>query len=185
MPKPVPPVLSVIVRRFRREFADDIEPAIHHIQKAAAGQPGFIGLQNSITPKRDDCELVTVITFDTPANLEKWENSPARKRFVLELDNLSQDDATNTRFNGLSLLAHPTAQISKAETVLILIAWILVLSNLLPYPLDYLLPDLPAPFWRNVLLTTVIVVLISYVLLPVSSIVLTRFKLWLAGRQGT
>jgi len=136
MPKPVPPVLSVIVRRFRREFADDIEPAIHHIQKAAAGQPGFIGLQNSISPKRDDCELVTVITFDTPENLEKWENSPARKRFVLELDSLSNDDATNTRFKGLSLLAHPAAQISKAETVLILIAWILVLSNLLPYPLD-------------------------------------------------
>lgn len=176
MTRKTPPVLSVIVRRFHQDHADDIETSIRSIQQASADQPGFIGLQNSITPKRDDCELVTVISFDTQDNLDRWETSPQRKAFVTELDRLSLDDATNSRFQDLRLLAHPAARISKAETVVILIGWILLLGTALRYPVDLLLPEGTGPFWRSVLMTTVIVPLISYVLLPWSSIALTRLK---------
>ncbi|WP_305969075.1 MULTISPECIES: antibiotic biosynthesis monooxygenase [unclassified Mameliella] len=179
------PVLYVIVRRFRPEFSGDIEKAIESIQKTVADQPGFIGLQNRITPKHDGRELVTIVTFDTQKNLERWENSPVRRRYAEELDRLSQDCATNTRFDDLSRLVAPTARISKLETVLILIAWILVLGHLLRHPVEILVPDSVGQFWQSALTTAIIVVLISYVLLPVSSLVLTRIKARLSGRRRT
>lgn len=176
-------VFYVIVRRFRQEFSGDIEKAIESIQKTAADQPGFIGLQNRITPKHDGRELVTIITFDSQQNLERWENSPVRQRYAEELDRLSQDYATNTRFGNLTQLVAPTARISKLETVLILIAWILVLGRLLRPPVEFLLPVTVGQFWQDALTTAIIVVLISYVLLPVSSLLLTRLKARLSGRR--
>lgn len=170
------PVLSVIVRRFRREYAADIEASISRIQSASAQQPGFLALQNSITPKQDDFELVTILTFDTPENLEAWENSSLRKRYAEDLDKLSQDHATNTNFGDLAALVHPAARISKLETVLFLIAWILILNQLLTVPIDLLLPVAIGSFWQGTVQTTIIVTLISYVLLPFSSVVLSRLK---------
>ena len=174
------PVLTVIVRRFRREYSDGIETAIKDIQKTVSDQPGFIDLQNRITPQSDGCELVTVITFDTPENLERWERSPLRNGYVRALDQLSQDVATMTQFDDLSLLVAPKARISKLETVVILIAWILLLGHVLRAGLDMVLPGSVGHFWHNALVTSMIVVLISYVLLPVSSLLLTRFKTWVS-----
>lgn len=185
MSKTDQPILYVIVRRFRKEYSDDIEKAIESIQNSVADQPGFIGLQNRITPKHDGRELVTIVTFDTQKNLQKWENSPVRQRYAEELDRLSQDFATNTRFDDLSRLVAPTARISKLETVVILIAWILVLGRLLRYPIDLLVPAAVGQFWQDALTTAIIVTLISYVLLPASSLVLTRIKARLSGRSRT
>lgn len=176
MSQNVRPILSVIVRRFRQEFADDIENSIASIQQAVADQPGFVGLQNSISPKKDDCELVTIITFDTQENLEKWDGSPVRKKLVTALDRLSRDDATNTQFNDLSLLTLSSTGVKKGETIVMLIFWISVLSNLLRYPVNFFVPDSVHQFWRGTLQTTIIVVLISYIFLPFSSIMLTRLK---------
>ncbi len=170
------PILSVIVRRFRKDFADGIEDAIKSIQLAVTEQPGFVGLQNSISLKQNDCELVTVITFDTQENYDKWINSPVRQAFVEELDQLSYDNATNTHFGDLTLLAQPSASVRKGEIVVVLIFWILLLSHFLHYPLDYLFPDSQGKFWRSALQTSVVVTLISYVLLPFSSALLIRLK---------
>ncbi len=170
------PALSVIVRRFHQEHSDDIERAIEDIQRSAADQSGFIDLQNSFTPKKNGCELVTVVTFDTPENLERWESSAVRKRLAKELDRLSHESSTRTRFLDVSLLAAPTARVSKMETVAILIGWILLLGSALSYPMDMVWPQDTAPFWRNAFQVLIIVTLISYLLLPVSSIVLTRLK---------
>ena len=170
------PILSVLVRRFRREYAGDIDKAIEDIQKAVADQPGFIGLQNGIIPKRDGCELVTVFTFDTQENLERWQNSRVRESYTKELDQLSQGAATNTQFGNLAILVAPTARISKLETVIILIAWILLLGQVLGPAVGLLLRESVGPFWQNALMTTIIVVLISNVFLPASSLLLTRLK---------
>ncbi|WP_146589649.1 hypothetical protein [Puniceibacterium confluentis] len=179
------PVLSVIVRRFRQEYSGDIESAIRDIQKTLADQPGFIGLQNRITRKSDGCELVTVFTFDTQENLERWESSPVRHSYAKDLDRLSQDAATNTPFGNLALLVSTNARITKEETVVILIAWILVLGQVLGPAVNLLLPESVEPFWRNTLMTAIIVTLISYVLLPASSLFLTRLKARLPGaRRG-
>ncbi len=100
-------------------------------------------------------------------NLEAWENSSLRKRYAGDLDKLSQDYAANTKFGDLAALVHPAARISKLETVLILIAWILILNQLLTVPIDLLLPVAIGSFWQGTLQTTIIVTLISYVLLGV------------------
>ncbi len=176
MTKGADPVLSVIVRRFEHDMRDDVESLARRTQQAVSRQAGFIRLQNSISPRGTGLEIVTVFFFDTRDNLEKWDNSLIRRDLVKELDQLSSDDVTHTRFDGLSLLASPKARVTKGETVAILIFWILVIGRILGEIADLGLPDSLGPFWRNVLIITINVLLISYVFLPWSSAMLTRLK---------
>ncbi len=170
------PVLSVVVRRFEHEVRDDVENLVERIRQAVSLQTGFIRLQDSFSSKGSGYELVTVFSFDTRGNLEKWGNSPVRRDLVEELDQLTSDDLTHTRFDGLALLASPKARVGKGETVAILIFWILVIGSILGVLADLSLPDSIGPFWRDALIITINVLLISYVFLPWSSTMLTRLK---------
>jgi antibiotic biosynthesis monooxygenase (ABM) superfamily enzyme len=170
------PVLSVITRRFRREDAGNVDATVEQIQRVVADQPGFLGIQNSLSEGAEICELMTVFAFDSQENRRKWEESPLRKEFVAELDRLSQDSTLHTQFGDLGLLLPPNGQISKPETVAILILWILILAGLLRRLADATLPETFTSPWRDVLLISVNVVLISYVFLPWSGIALTRLK---------
>lgn len=183
MPKDARPVLSVIVRRFRPEFEADIERTVGRLQHAVSGRPGFVGLQNSLSHGPDYCELVTVFAFDTREHLESWANSPLREGFIRELDGFTHETATHTQFGDLALLLNPRANLTKIETVAILIVWILVVGSALRHLADALLPGTLDPFWQNVLLVSVSVVLISYVFLPWSSMILTRLKVRVLGRR--
>lgn len=171
------PVLSVIVRRFKPEYDDDIERAVRQIQQAVARQPGFAGVQNSLSRQEGCSELVTVFAFDSRETLDAWRHSDARNAFVQELDRWSQDSTSHTQFGELAQLLNPKAQLRKIEIVAILIFWILV-----SYVAALLLPEPALPIWRDLLLVVVNVVLISYVLLPWSSLALTRLKTRIARR---
>lgn len=173
------PVLSVAVRRFPRGLAAEIERAVTRIQAAVATQPGFIGLQNSVSHREDCDELVTVFAFDTRAHLAGWETCAVRRRLVEELDGHSHDAILHTQFGDLATLLHPGAQVRKFEIVLILIFWILVAGSGLHWLADRILPPgLLAPRWLNVVLVSANVVLISYLLLPWSS----RALMWVKRR---
>ena len=176
MPNENHPLLSVIVRRFPQKLEPDIEQLVAKIQRAVANQPGFVGLQSSFSHEGSYCELVTVFAFDSEGNLERWKNSPIREGFARELDKHSQDGVIYAQFDNLALLLQPKAQLSKIETVAILIFWILFLGDSLRYLADFLMPGTFAPFWRNILLVSVNVMLISYVFLPWSSMKVTRLK---------
>ncbi|WP_226782946.1 antibiotic biosynthesis monooxygenase [Oceaniglobus trochenteri] len=176
MSKDAQPVLSVITRRFRPELAKDIRAALENLQKAAARQPGYLGEQNSLTQVDDGCELVTVFAFDSRANLLRWESSDVRKTFLAQLERHPQESVKHTTFDGLSFLLGPQASLRKIEIVAILIFWIFLSGMALGHLADLVLPTaLPAPL-RSLLLISVNVALISYVLLPWSSRVLTRVK---------
>jgi hypothetical protein len=89
---------------------------------------------------------------------------------------LSQHGAANTYFENIMVFVPAASRTSKAETVVMLIMWILILSKLLAWPFEALgINQLPA-FLRNILQTIIFVVSISYALLPFSSHSLTRFK---------
>lgn len=176
MAKEERPLLSVIVRRFPQRLQREIEQSLGKTQRAMANQPGFVGLQNSFSHEDGYCELVTVFAFDSVDSLEKWKSSPIRKGFVKELDIYSQDSVTHAQFGDLALLLHPQAQLRKIETVAILIFWILSLGGFLRYLADFFLPGIFEPYWRNVLLVLVNVMLISYIFLPWSSMIVTKLK---------
>lgn len=169
-------LLSVIVRRFPPSLAGDVEKTLEKTQDAMANQPGFVGLQNSLSHEHDYCELVTVFAFDCADNLEQWKRSPLRDRFVKELDIYSQDSVTQVQFDDLAVLLDPKAKLRKIETVAILIFWILLLGNVLRYVADLYLPDIFSAPWRNTLLILVNVLLISYIFLPWTSRIVTRLK---------
>jgi antibiotic biosynthesis monooxygenase (ABM) superfamily enzyme len=183
MPTEAGPVLSVIVRRFNPEFDEPIERAVRQIQQAVARQPGFAGVQNSLSRLEDRSELVTVFAFDSRETLDAWRHSDARNAFVRELDRWSEDSTSHTQFGELAQLLSPKAKLRKVEVVAILIFWILVSGSALKYLAALLLPDPAAPFWRELMLVSVNVVLISYVFLPWSSLALTNLKTRVAGRR--
>lgn len=180
----VSPVLSVIVRKFPQELECEVERLLVKIQQAVASQPGFVGLQSSLSQGVDGCELVTVFAFDSHENLAGWKSSPVREGIVRELDAYSPDSATHEQFGDLALLLHPKAVVSKIEMIGILIFWILILGESLRYIAEFLLPEAFARPWRDVLLITVNVVLISYVFLPGSCKLLTRLKMLISKRMS-
>lgn len=175
------PALSIIVRRFRHEFKDEIMQSLRELQKAAADQPGYLGDHNSLSEHHEYCELVNVFAFSSRTNLERWESSDLRNKYLAELDRHPQEATKHTHFDELAQLLSPTSQVSKIEIVIILIFWILVLGAFLGYLADYLLPAAFPPVWRSVLLISVNVILISYVFLPWSSNGLTKLKSRIAG----
>ncbi len=184
MTSPSRAVLSVIVRRYALEFEDEIEQSVARLQKAVVKQPGFVDLQNSRTEGADDNELITVFTFDSQANLDLWNHCPVRRGFAAELDRHSSNTATYARFDDLALLQNPKAHLRKIEIVAILIFWIVLLGAGLGLLTDAILPVAIVPFWRNLMLVTVNVLLISYIFLPWSSMGVAKLKGWISAMTG-
>lgn len=174
------PILSVIVRRYRTRNATAFNRVSDEIQKAVAVQPGFVRLQNERSDHRDVQQLVTVFAFETRDQLEAWEASDRRKSLMRELDKLSQDGSSHTRFGDLAVLGSRRSPITKAETVVILIFWIAVLGAALQGVAGVVLPDAVSGIWRHLLIVSVNVVLISYLFLPWTSCLWSRAKAWLA-----
>lgn len=181
MPQQDSPLLSVIVRRFPPELEGDVDQLMRKMQQAAAGYPGFVGLKNSLSCEQDNYEVVTVFAFDSLQNLENWKRSSVRAGYVGELDKYSHSSTTQAEFGDLALLLHPSAQLRKIETVAILIFWILILGAALRYLASLFMPASVGPFWQNILLVPINVLLISYIFLPWSSMLVTRLKAIITG----
>ncbi|WP_152610573.1 hypothetical protein [Leisingera sp. ANG-DT] len=170
------PILSVIVRRFEKKSWARIEELVRETERAVSQQPGFLGRQDNLSYGDSGCELVTVFFFDSHKNLENWELSSVRQRFVDELDRHSSSRSTQAKFDELTLLSSPKALISKIETVAILIFWILILGGLLDLAASALLPGAMSSIWLNILSVSVNVLLISYIFLPWTGAVLANLK---------
>lgn len=177
------PVLSVIVRRFMPDIEPDIREAFARLQRAAEDQPGYIGAQNSLSQRTEWCELVTVFAFDSRRNLDRWERSNRRKSLLAALDRHPQESSKHAGFDRLALLPHPASRIGKAETVAILIVWILSLGTVLGGIADHALPDTVPRLGRDAIVVSINVLLISYIFLPWSSVLLTRLKDRLSPRR--
>ncbi|MFP7571227.1 hypothetical protein [Marivita sp. S2033] len=175
----VNPVLSVTVRRFRADYKTDIETSLHRLQDAAARHRGYLGEQNSLSQSGDLCELVTVFAFDSRVSRESWERSEARAETLAELDKFPQEMTKHTQFDELAALIEPKSRVSKIEIVLILIFWIVLNSTILDFIATFLLPQTIPALVEKTLLIAVNVALISYVLLPWSSRLLSRLKEWI------
>jgi len=176
------PIVSVVVRRFRPENEAAFMRVTDRIGVEVALRPGFAGLQTKRTERGDHVQFVTVYAFDSQANVERWEAAEARHRLMRELDRLSVESSSQTRFSGLAILTDPADGITTFETVVILIFWILILAVLLEELATLALPGWPAGFLRDAILISVNVLLISYLFLPVSSRIWARAKARLTGR---
>lgn len=177
-------VLSVIVRRFPRDAEPNVRRTAARIRQAAACQPGFMGTQNSYSEWSGGGELVTVFAFDSRANLEAWEASPLRRDLVSEIDGYALDRPAQAQFDDLAMLLQPGARMSRFETVVVLILWILILNALLRPTADYVLAGALAPQWQGVLLVIVNVTLISYLFLPWTGRMVVALKARLRKRSA-
>lgn len=165
-------VVTVILRRFSLSAKPAVQAANDRLCAAANGYKGFQGAENTYLPTGGShIDLVTVYSFGSREDLQRWESSPERRRLIAELDEHCLKVSERAAFDGLSLLQPDTVRVSKPETVAILIFLILALGWLA----DMLLPPMGKP-WRTMLSVTVNVCLISYVFLPWSIRLLVALK---------
>ena len=177
------PIVSVVVRRYRPEDETAFMQVAERIGAEVACRPGFAGLRTKRTERGDHVELVTVYAFDSQANVERWEAAEARRSLMRELDRLSVESSSQTRFSGLVILTDPADGITTFETVVILIFWILILAVLLEELATLALPGWTGGFMRDAVLISINVLLISYLFLPVSSRIWARAKARWTGRS--
>lgn len=155
-------VVTVVIRRLPPDAKPAVQQGIARLRVAARHYPGYLGAEDSYLPTTErHVDMVTIFSFDSRANLERWENAPERRRLIAEVDRHCLEVSDRAAFDGLSPLLPDTARISKPATVAVLIVLILGLGWLA----ELLLPPFAQP-WRTVLTVTINVILISYVFLP-------------------
>lgn len=177
------PIVSVVVRRYRPEDEAAFMRVTARIGAEVASRPGFAGLQTKQSQRGDHVELVTVFAFDSRANMERWEGAETRQQLMRELDSLSLEGSSQTKFSELAVLTDPEAGLSRFEIVVILIFWILILAAALEELAALALPGAIDGFAREAGLISINVALISYLFLPVSSRIWARAKARWAARR--
>lgn len=168
------PVTVVITRRVRPGREADYEAWLRRLQQEARGLSGYLG----VTTQRPDAagprEYVSVIRFDSLANLQAFERSELRRRHLAEVAGMVEGDAVWQRLTGLEFWFTPppgtvVPQPSRGRMALLMIAvvFVLVLSiGTLVGRAAAVLP-VPVPYPLRLLVTIVLeVLLMTYWLMP-------------------
>ncbi|NKB54383.1 MAG: hypothetical protein GKR97_19620 [Rhizobiaceae bacterium] len=173
------PVLSVIIRKFRKSDMPAANEALVRFKQALEMHPGFIEVRHNAPSQGSDDAFSTVISFATLDELIAWEQSSTRAALVEELSHFIEGDVVKNRLDGLDSLlgpqnaAHPP---QKWKIVLVLTFWVLVVGAVLSWIADLISPDYPVGYLRNVVLLIFNILLNSYFFLPRSMALLHRLE---------
>ena len=163
------PVTMVVSRRVRRGREADYERWIEGIIGAAREFEGHRGAEVIRPSATGDPEYVVVLKFDRYADLKRWARSDVRARWLERAEPLTRD--TNVQVvSGLepwfTLPGQPrTAAPARYKMALLTTAALYPLLLLAGIVLEPLLGGLPAPL-SLLLSTTVLVLLMTYVIMP-------------------
>lgn len=172
------PVTVVVRRRVRSGSEAIYEDWLNRLTSEASVMPGYLGSQFQKPSVRDQ-PYVSVFRFDTVENLEAFETSDLRARYLAEIAPHVAADAVWDRTTGLevwfeapkgTVVAQPSPH--RMALVLIVVVFGLVLAlNILLAPLvgDW-------PLALRLLLTVVLqVTLMTYVIMPRVTRLLARW----------
>ncbi|QBK30283.1 antibiotic biosynthesis monooxygenase [Roseitalea porphyridii] len=172
------PVTVVARRRVRPGSQAAYEDWLERLTGAAADLPGYIGAELH-RPKADEREYTSIFRFDSLENLEAFERSDMRARFLAEIAPHVDGDAVWDRMTGLEVWFDPppgtvVAQPSPHRMALLLIAVVFTLVLVLNLALAPLIGGWPLPL-RLLLVVVLQVTLLTYVIMPRLTRALARF----------
>jgi len=174
------PVTAIVTRRVKRGRGQEYEAWLKGILSAARTFPGFLGV-NVIRPSGSaDCDYVTLLRFESQAQLETWENSSERHAWYEKMrDCVVAGDARIEHMTGLEFWftaprGAPHRQPARYKMVVVLVVVLFcMLNTLTPLyagPLNHVHPLL-----RSSILIVTQVMLMTYVVMPAASRLLSRW----------
>lgn len=172
------PVTVVVRRRVRSGHEADYEAWLHRLTEAVRDLPGYLGTQVQPPGATGPREYTSVFRFDTLENLQAFEASALRARFLADVTPYVEADAVWERMTGLEFwftpppgTVVPQPSPFRMAVLLIVVVYLLVLS--IGWGVGYLLASWPYPF-RLLVTIAVEVFLMTYYLMP-------RLTRWLAA----
>lgn len=173
------PVTVVVRRTVKDRQQQGYERWLSALLEEVRDFPGYLGteVQRPLPPNRT---YISVFRFDTPENLERFEQSDLRRRHLAKIVPFIDSDANWDRLTGLEVWFSPppgtvAAQPVRWRMVILIIATVFVLVEGLGALVGTVAPGLPG-IARTALIVSIQVLLLTYVLLPW----LTRtFRVWL------
>jgi hypothetical protein len=183
-PMPVRPVIAVVRRRIHPGARIEFETAMQHFIKHALSFPGHRGI-TVMRPPGDHPRDYTVINQFVDRDARRaFTTSAAYRGWMTRLGVLTEGDPVIEEFEGLNSWFIPAGSPkpippSKLKMAVVTFVGVFPLTSLLPHFAGRLLPAWH-PLVVNVPVTALIVVLLTWVIMPV----LTRiFAGWLHAHQ--
>ncbi|HSK99949.1 MAG TPA: antibiotic biosynthesis monooxygenase [Rubrobacteraceae bacterium] len=174
-----PPVTAVASRRVRPGREEEFERWASGILRAANAFPGYLGSEVLRPSGPEDDEYRIVFRFDHASNLEQWQDSEERRRWLREVQPLVREERVHV-LTGLETwftLPSKPGEPAPPRYKMAVVTWLAVfpLITVIFYLFEPLLNQLPMAL-RTLVLTAVMVTLMTYVIMPR----LTRlFSFWL------
>lgn len=163
------PVTVVARRRVKPGSEAIYEDWLSRLTAESAGLAGYLGAEFH-KPAGPGKPYVSVFRFDTLANLQAFERSPMRARYLAEIAPHVLADAVWDRMTGLEVWFDPppgtvVAQPSPHRMALVLVAVVFALVMALNFVLTPFIGGWPQP--ARLLLTVILQVsLMTYVIMP-------------------
>ena len=175
-----PLVTVAVLRHVKPGCETDFEEVISGITKAAMTFEGHLGVNIFRPINPDNPEYLIVFKFNHISNLRRWEESDIRRKWVARAENLTLGSPQIQTFTGLETwFTLPTQQaiIPPPRYKMALITWLAIfpLVNVINILFGSILNQLPL-LVRTLVLTVVLVLLMTYAIMPQMTRV---FKRWL------
>lgn len=169
------PVTVVISRRVKKGCEDAFEQLSAKMTEAASPFPGYMGASLFRPSSNADPEYRIIFKFSSEQTLEAWQNSEQRGQWLKGIECLLEEPSKVEVMSGLvtwfSLPGQNPVQ-PPPKYKMTLVSWMALFPTVTL--IFWLFGDLLAPLplvLRTLLVTAVVMVLMSYVLMP-------RFTRW-------
>ncbi len=164
------PVTVVVRRSVKAGFESKYEDWLNRLTNDAKSLAGYLGAEFHRSATAGRREYVSVFRFDNLANLEAFERSGLRQRYLAEVALFVEADAQWERMTGLEFWFSPPAhtkvpQPSPFRMSLLLIAVVFILVLMIGWSVDQILDAWPYPL-RLLITITLEVFLMTYLLMP-------------------
>jgi len=165
--QPVTVVVSQLVKPAQEKAFEEL---LEQIAKEALKFEGHLGINIIRPPSSGHPEYVIIFRFDSYANLKKWMDSDIRQAWVEKCQQLVVPEKGNEQmFTGLetwfSLPGKAIQPPPRYKMTIILWLAVVAMINIVPPIIAPIVKILP-PILRSVITSAVIVVLISYLIMP-------------------
>ena len=191
--KQLKPVTIIVKRIAKKDRIKEFEEWLSGISKEVSRQEGSIGIDiirptPNTTNSKSKSEYVVIFRFNSYENLEKWEKSPIRNEWLQKGRKLAESDPDVQKMTGLEFWFTPYFKDESSpliplqpppryKMVIVTIPVISILLLTLVPQINFLTEMLSIPFpVRLVIALTIIVLLMSYVIMPLLTKLL---KFWL------
>jgi antibiotic biosynthesis monooxygenase (ABM) superfamily enzyme len=179
---PSPSVAFIITHTIKAGEEARYEGWLTEMLSVVSRAPGYLG-REVFRPAHGTRTYTSILRFDTPERLQAWAASDARKELISRVgDLLTKGDVHEVR-TGIDFWFTPErARPPKPwKQFLLVLSAIYPLSQLIPYlfaPLFRVWPPLAQPLIRGLLVSSVVVGLMTFVVMPRYTRLVQR---WLYG----